>query len=357
MKTMVLPATVFAVSSTLLGPLLTTNASPDGYVILWRLPLVVLSAWMELLVFDISNQRQAGSAIEDAVNKPWRPIPSGRISEAEARHLLMAAIPATVIKSVLLGSTLETLVFFILTWIVSPSFYPLPLPSSTETGPPPQSTRANHLPLTHPPPSPQYNDLAASESHYLLRTLVNTLGISCYCASAAAIAVTVAVRRIECTAAFSWAGVVGDLSIADRSVFGIDGLPCKRRLCVGVRRKTTRTIRSRYKVICRSQQIGPCTCHEHHVGTKRYITCCCLLRGARPPQFSIPNKDKIVFPALQLRVQFLRGDYLTCSVLVLPRGRSWYAQSASPSVSPGLLSSCVTSLMIVACDTRSSCLR
>ncbi|KAB2569319.1 Fumagillin beta-trans-bergamotene synthase [Lasiodiplodia theobromae] len=147
---MILPATVFGLATTLSGPLLTTNTSPDYYAILCRLPLVILSTWMELLVFDLSNQRQPGSAVEDAVNKPWRPIPSGRISEAAARHLLMAAIPATIIKSVLLGTTLETLVFFILTWI--------------------------------------YNDLAASESHYLIRTLINALGISTYSASAAAVA-------------------------------------------------------------------------------------------------------------------------------------------------------------------------
>ncbi|OMP84409.1 hypothetical protein BK809_0000190 [Diplodia seriata] len=85
--------------------------------------------------------------MKDAVNKPRRPIPSGRISEPAARHLLMAVISATIVKSLLLGSTLETLVFFILTWIVSSPRPPLfLLLFSTPPNQPPTKTTTNRLP-------------------------------------------------------------------------------------------------------------------------------------------------------------------------------------------------------------------
>lgn len=106
-------------ASVLSGPLLTTNASSDYYSIICRLPLVLLGVWMDLLAFNISNQRQPGSVIEDAANKPWRALPSGRISEEGARRLLLALIPTCIAKSLLLGGTLETMVLFILTWLVS----------------------------------------------------------------------------------------------------------------------------------------------------------------------------------------------------------------------------------------------
>ncbi|KAK7720587.1 hypothetical protein SLS57_005366 [Botryosphaeria dothidea] len=150
LKTIVLPATVFGMASVLSGPLLTTNASPDYYSIICRLPLVLLGVWMDLLAFNISNQRQPGSVIEDAANKPWRALPSGRISEEGARRLLLALIPTCIAKSLLLGGTLETMVLFILTWL--------------------------------------YNDLHAADSHYLLRNALNALGICAHCAGAGAFA-------------------------------------------------------------------------------------------------------------------------------------------------------------------------
>lgn len=114
-------------ASVLSGPLLTTNASPDHYSIFCRLPLVLLGVWMDLLVFDISNQRQPESVVEDAANKPWRPLPSGRITPDGARRLLLIAIPACIAKSLILGGTIETMVLFVLFWLASP------LPPSAST--------------------------------------------------------------------------------------------------------------------------------------------------------------------------------------------------------------------------------
>ncbi|KAL1627576.1 hypothetical protein SLS56_006297 [Neofusicoccum ribis] len=119
LKTILIPATIFGVANALSGPLLTTNASPDPYKILARVPLVMFSTWLNLLVTDIANQRHPEAIIEDSINKKWRPLPSGRLSPANARRLLLASIPVAVMKSVFLGDTLETLFLIPLIWMYS----------------------------------------------------------------------------------------------------------------------------------------------------------------------------------------------------------------------------------------------
>lgn len=46
---------------------------------------MVIWVWLHLLQANVSNQNF--SADEDAINKPWRPLPSGRITEHQARLL------------------------------------------------------------------------------------------------------------------------------------------------------------------------------------------------------------------------------------------------------------------------------
>jgi len=85
--------------------------------ILTRFPLVILWNWANLLVFDLANQRHAESVEEDAINKPWRPIPTGRISTSQTRRLLQLAIPAVLAINYFLGAWQETVILFTLTWM------------------------------------------------------------------------------------------------------------------------------------------------------------------------------------------------------------------------------------------------
>jgi len=57
--------------------------------ILARVPLVFLWVWINLLPFNINNQRQPEAVLEDRANKAWRPMPSQRISPAAAFRLMM----------------------------------------------------------------------------------------------------------------------------------------------------------------------------------------------------------------------------------------------------------------------------
>ena len=53
------------------------------YCAIWRMPLMISWIWINLLLFDISNQSQSASIEEDLKNKPWRPVASGRLSSQD----------------------------------------------------------------------------------------------------------------------------------------------------------------------------------------------------------------------------------------------------------------------------------
>ncbi|KAI1442273.1 UbiA prenyltransferase family-domain-containing protein [Annulohypoxylon stygium] len=68
-----------------------------------RLPLILAFNWCNLLIFDMANQRSAMSVIEDATNKPWRPIPSSRITPDQTRRAMLVVIPISLFFHRLLG--------------------------------------------------------------------------------------------------------------------------------------------------------------------------------------------------------------------------------------------------------------
>jgi 4-hydroxybenzoate polyprenyltransferase len=83
----VMPGTVFSICAVLAGP---TLGLPEqgAFTIMQRLPIVWSWLWLMILQFCLQNQRHTASIEEDAINKPWRPIPSGRITQGRASLLL-----------------------------------------------------------------------------------------------------------------------------------------------------------------------------------------------------------------------------------------------------------------------------
>ena len=153
-KTIVIPSTAFAAVTALSGPSLTTNPSvPPLSKLFLRLPLVLVWIWLTLLVVDIANQRQPGSVIEDSLNKPWRPLPSGRISTFGARRLLFIAIPCVLtITKIFLPQGLPVTIIAIIG-------------------------------------SYMYNDLGGADENFFVRNLMNAAAITCFGAGAAQIAI------------------------------------------------------------------------------------------------------------------------------------------------------------------------
>ncbi|PYI09765.1 hypothetical protein BO78DRAFT_394663 [Aspergillus sclerotiicarbonarius CBS 121057] len=114
--TFVVPETAFGICAALSGPLLTKNGSPELLPVLKRIPTVMLWNWLNLFVFNLANQRFPESVEEDKINRPWRPLPAGRISTTQTRRLLLLAIPVVLGLSVYLGAWEETALLYTLNW-------------------------------------------------------------------------------------------------------------------------------------------------------------------------------------------------------------------------------------------------
>lgn len=138
----VCPWTAFGIFSALSGNPLTTNPAPDLRIILARLPHIILWMWLNILAFTVSNQRLPNSIAEDAVNKAWRPLPSGRLTPTQARRLLLVVIPTLLIITRSLGGMEVTIMGLILTWM--------------------------------------YNDLEGGDDSYITRNLINSLGLTAW---------------------------------------------------------------------------------------------------------------------------------------------------------------------------------
>ena len=82
-----------------------------------RAPLVVLWVWTNLLLFNVSNQRRPEAIQEDGKNKPWRPLPAGRLNADQANRLLIILRPAAALLSYVLGAIIPCLALQTLTFI------------------------------------------------------------------------------------------------------------------------------------------------------------------------------------------------------------------------------------------------
>ncbi|KAF2995647.1 hypothetical protein E8E13_000647 [Curvularia kusanoi] len=95
-----------------------TTTSSTRLEIFARIPLVVLFNWSNLLVFDIANQKDPQSVKEDALNKPWRVIPSGRLTPDDLRQAMLIVIPAVLaFNHIMLSTGTESALIIILTWL------------------------------------------------------------------------------------------------------------------------------------------------------------------------------------------------------------------------------------------------
>lgn len=70
-----------------------------------------------MLLFNISNQSQQGAVEEDRKNKPWRPLPSGRLTLGEALKWKQLLTIATVSLSVAIGGLGPCLMLQVFTFL------------------------------------------------------------------------------------------------------------------------------------------------------------------------------------------------------------------------------------------------
>lgn len=111
------PMVMFAMLSVASGGV-TTDPNPSWKEIAVSFPHVLLYMWLWVLYFDCSNQKEPEAVQEDKLNKPWRAIPSGRLTmeSAETWYKWSCAIlPAA--SGFWLGGFPEAIAFMIETWI------------------------------------------------------------------------------------------------------------------------------------------------------------------------------------------------------------------------------------------------
>ncbi|KAL0941909.1 digeranylgeranylglyceryl phosphate synthase protein [Colletotrichum truncatum] len=115
-STFVVPNTAFGILCGLAGQPLTSGQA-TALAVLQRFPLVVAFNWYSVLIFDLANQRSPESVAEDFANKPWRPIPAGKVTQDQTRRAMLVAIPAVLVFNYVLGVWKEGVFILILTWL------------------------------------------------------------------------------------------------------------------------------------------------------------------------------------------------------------------------------------------------
>lgn len=110
-KPLVYPMTVTGLLNLFSGS--TFNAASTQHssfpFLLSRLPAVIFWVWFNFLVFCLGNQRRPSSVAEDQLNKPWRPIPAGRLTSSSATALWISLHFAVLLGCAYFGATVYTI--------------------------------------------------------------------------------------------------------------------------------------------------------------------------------------------------------------------------------------------------------
>ncbi|KAF2233204.1 hypothetical protein EV356DRAFT_568081 [Viridothelium virens] len=105
LKDIVVFGYIFAiVNANCVSTLLPSVSTPTDLTLAQRTPAIIFWSWIHLLLFSVHNQWHPDAAKEDAINKPWRPLPSGRISSESAKKLRNALWPVCVATAYFTGT-------------------------------------------------------------------------------------------------------------------------------------------------------------------------------------------------------------------------------------------------------------
>ena len=145
----IIPWTFVGICDALADTAVTDQVLSHPWHIMIRAPAALGWVWLGMLTFAVGNQRAPDAIQEDKINKPWRVIPSGRLSVDQARLLHLYAVFAYVAAGTYLGAGHITCLFVVLTHV--------------------------------------YNDMGGADLHWLLRNLINGAAIAVASAGATTI--------------------------------------------------------------------------------------------------------------------------------------------------------------------------
>lgn len=87
---------------TVLIPITLSAFAAAPHPIVTRIPDIIIWIWLHLLKHDIYNQMQDPE--EDQKNKPYRPLPAGRITAQNAADVRWLLVPVCLVFSAMYGS-------------------------------------------------------------------------------------------------------------------------------------------------------------------------------------------------------------------------------------------------------------
>ncbi|PHH76104.1 hypothetical protein CDD80_1834 [Ophiocordyceps camponoti-rufipedis] len=144
-KDIILPSLLYSlVTLPSLSPIFGIITPPLSLV--QRLPLALFWTWINLLPITIDNQRQPDSITEDAINKPWRTLPSQRMTPRNATTLMICLYPLALLSSLFTGGFQQSLSLTVL------SFW--------------------------------YNNLRGAQDNLITRQVLNAAGFNCFATGA-----------------------------------------------------------------------------------------------------------------------------------------------------------------------------
>ncbi|KAH1985262.1 hypothetical protein LV164_001155 [Aspergillus fumigatus] len=100
-QTILLPSTIFGITNALATrDFRDVQSQFSAYLnTVYRIPLVIGWVGINLLPLTMNNQRSPSSIAEDSLNKPWRPLPSKRLSGPQAKRLMFGFYALAVVYS------------------------------------------------------------------------------------------------------------------------------------------------------------------------------------------------------------------------------------------------------------------
>ncbi|KAI0183115.1 UbiA prenyltransferase family-domain-containing protein [Xylaria flabelliformis] len=172
MKTIIFPQSIFGVIAAYTACLMEqppsfTHGMP--YFFLTRFPLSLLWTWSNVLPFNIFNQLGSQAIEEDRVNKPWRPLASGRVNERTARYMMYSHYVMAIVISSYIGGLRQSLSLLILgTW---------------------------------------YNAFGGADKSFLVRNIINAFGYISFMSGAMEVAM--GARLMATRSLVQWFGILG----------------------------------------------------------------------------------------------------------------------------------------------------
>ena len=154
LKTIIVPSTIFGLANATAAHRfhITDVDSVTWAGVLKRAPLVLLWVWIHLLPLDINNQRDQASIEEDRINKPWRPLPQGRLSVRSAELNMIAYYVLAQLFSMYIGTGIAQGLILVLLGV-------------------------------------WYNNLGGANANPFIRNVLNALGYLCFTSGALEVAI------------------------------------------------------------------------------------------------------------------------------------------------------------------------